>query len=123
MMFFQEQRITNMEFYFAIKSDCRVINEFQQEYPGETAPHASTIILLVQRLRNTGLVEDWKRSDRASIVKTKMADVETASQKSPWKRLSVYINIITEFMSLLKVMKSMLSVAASRQYGQYGSFN
>ncbi|GFQ83612.1 hypothetical protein TNCT_217631 [Trichonephila clavata] len=37
---------------------------------------------LVQRFRDRGLVTDRKRSGRASLVKTKVADVETALQRS-----------------------------------------
>ncbi|GFU52496.1 DUF4817 domain-containing protein, partial [Trichonephila clavipes] len=80
----------------------------------ETAPVVSTITLLVQRFRDTGSVADRKRSGRASIVKMKVADVETALQRSPWKRLSVYINIITKFISLLKVMKDALSLGCGK---------
>ncbi|GFS73761.1 hypothetical protein TNCV_1458061 [Trichonephila clavipes] len=50
-----------MEFYFAIKSHCRVINAFQQRYLGETAQNASMIAFLVQRLHDTGSVADEKR--------------------------------------------------------------
>ncbi|GFS75824.1 DUF4817 domain-containing protein [Trichonephila clavipes] len=53
---------------------------------------------LLQRFRDTGSVADRKRSGR---VKTKVADVETALTRSPMKRPPVYINIITEFISLL----------------------
>ncbi|GFT12869.1 DUF4817 domain-containing protein [Trichonephila clavipes] len=86
MMFSQEQGIAIVEFYFAIKSHCRVINAFQQKYLGEIAPNASTITILVQRFRDTGSVADRKRSGRASIVKTKVADVEITLQRSPFKR-------------------------------------
>ncbi|GFX57973.1 hypothetical protein TNCV_705551 [Trichonephila clavipes] len=41
------------------------------------------------------------RPGRASTVKAKVADVETVLQRSPMKRPSVYINIITEFIALL----------------------
>ncbi|GFU62630.1 DUF4817 domain-containing protein [Trichonephila clavipes] len=99
MIFFREQRITIEVFYFATKSHRRVIKVFQQKYSGETAPNAS-ITRLVQRLRDTGSAADRKQSVRASIVKTKMADVETVLQRSPMKRPSIYINIITEFISL-----------------------
>ncbi|GFV50945.1 DUF4817 domain-containing protein [Trichonephila clavipes] len=75
MVFFQEQRIAIVEFYFATKSHCRVINAFQQKYPGETAPNESTITRLVQRFSDTGSVADRERSDRASIVKMKVVDV------------------------------------------------
>ncbi|PRD22690.1 UNVERIFIED_CONTAM: hypothetical protein NCL1_48450 [Trichonephila clavipes] len=92
-----------------------MINTFQQKYPGETAPNASTITLLVQRFRDTGSVADKKRSGRASIVKMKVANVETALQRSPLKRPSVYINIITEFISLLRVMKGTLSCSKTAQ--------
>ncbi|GFW48437.1 DUF4817 domain-containing protein [Trichonephila clavipes] len=104
-----------MEFYFAIISHGRVINAFQQKYPGETAPNASTITLLLQRFRDTESVVDKKRSGLASIVKTKVADLETALQRSPLKRLSVYISIITEFISLLKVIKGMLGCSKTAQ--------
>ncbi|GFY00328.1 DUF4817 domain-containing protein [Trichonephila clavipes] len=104
MMLSQEQ-IAIVEFYFAMKSHYRVINAFQQKYPGETAPYTSMIILLVQRLRDTGSVVDRKRSGRAFIMKKKATDVETTLQRSPLKRPSVCINSITEFISLLKVMK------------------
>ncbi|GFV85603.1 DUF4817 domain-containing protein [Trichonephila clavipes] len=73
----------------------------QEKYSGETSPNVSTITCLVQRFRDTGSVADKKQSGRASIVKTKVADVETALQRSPMKRPPVYINIITEFISLL----------------------
>ncbi|GFX07806.1 DUF4817 domain-containing protein [Trichonephila clavipes] len=88
MMFFQEQRIVFDELYFAIKSHCRVINAFQQKYPRETVPNLSKITVLVQRFRDTVLVADRKRSDRASKVKMKVTDVETALQSSPLKRPS-----------------------------------
>ncbi|GFW96723.1 DUF4817 domain-containing protein [Trichonephila clavipes] len=110
-----EQRISIVEFYFAIKSHCHVTNAFQQICPGETAPNASTITLLVQRFRDTGSVADRKRSGRASIVKTKMVDMETVLQRSPLKRPSVYVNIITEFIYLLKVMKDTLDCSKTAQ--------
>ncbi|GFW85470.1 DUF4817 domain-containing protein [Trichonephila clavipes] len=69
MIFFQEQRIAIVVFYFATKPHCNVINVFQQKYPGETAPNASKITRLVQRLCDTGTVADRKQSVRASIVK------------------------------------------------------
>ncbi|GFV28306.1 DUF4817 domain-containing protein [Trichonephila clavipes] len=106
-MFSQEQRIAIVEFYFAIKSHCHVINAFQQKHPGET-PNASTITLLEQQFRDTGSIVDRKRSGRASIGKTKVADVETVLQRNPLKRPYVYINIVTEFISLLKVMEGTL---------------
>ncbi|GFS73743.1 DUF4817 domain-containing protein [Trichonephila clavipes] len=84
-IFSQEQRIAIVEFYFATKSHSRVMNAFQQKYPGEAALNASTITLLVQRIRGTGSVADRKRSGRASLVETKVADVETALQRSPMK--------------------------------------
>ncbi|GFX96174.1 DUF4817 domain-containing protein [Trichonephila clavipes] len=59
------------------------------------------ITRFVQWFQNTGSVADRKQSGKASIMKTKVADVETALQRSPMKRPSVYINIITEFISLL----------------------
>ncbi|GFW63749.1 DUF4817 domain-containing protein [Trichonephila clavipes] len=58
---------------------------------------------------------DRKRSDRASIVKTKVADVETALQRSPLKRSSIYLNIITEFISWLKGMNGMLGCSKTAQ--------
>ncbi|GFX66742.1 ig-like and fibronectin type-III domain-containing protein 2 [Trichonephila clavipes] len=101
MIFSQVQRIAIVEFYFATKSHCLVINAFQQKYPGETAPNASTITLSVQRFRDTGLVADKKRSGRASIVKEKVVDLQTCLRRSPIKRPSIYISIIMEFISLL----------------------
>ncbi|GFX93130.1 DUF4817 domain-containing protein [Trichonephila clavipes] len=74
----------------------------------EKAPNASMITLLVQRLRDTGSVVDRKPSGRVFIMKTKVADVETALQRSQLKRLPVYINIITKFIYLMKVMKCTL---------------
>ncbi|GFX45352.1 DUF4817 domain-containing protein [Trichonephila clavipes] len=115
MMFSQQQRIAIVEFYFAVKSHSRVINTFQQIYPGETAPNASTITLFVQRFRDTGSVAEMKPSGRASIVKTKRADVEIALQRSALKRQSVYINSTSEFISLLKVMKGMLGCSKTAQ--------
>ncbi|GFY28244.1 DUF4817 domain-containing protein [Trichonephila clavipes] len=102
---FSREQIAIVEFYFAIKSHIRVINVFQQKYPGETTPNASMITLLVQQLRDTGLVADRKRSGTAFIMKMKVADVETALQRNSLERPSVCINIITEFISLLKVIK------------------
>ncbi|GFS74958.1 DUF4817 domain-containing protein [Trichonephila clavipes] len=119
MMFFQEQRIYIVEFYSAIKSHCRVINAFQQKYPGETAANASTITLLVQRCRDTGSVAGRKRSGRASIVKAKVTDVETTLQRSQLKGSSVFINIIAEFISLLKVMKGTLGCSKTAQRVTY----
>ncbi|GFT89855.1 DUF4817 domain-containing protein [Trichonephila clavipes] len=78
MMFFQEQRIAIVEFYFSTKSHGHVINAFQQKYPGETSPNASTITHVVQRFRDLGSVEYKKQSGRTSIVKKKVEDVETA---------------------------------------------
>ncbi|GFR11111.1 hypothetical protein TNCT_209951 [Trichonephila clavata] len=79
---FQEQRIAIVEFYFATKSHFRVINAFKLIYSGETAPNASVITYLVHWFRDTGSVVDRKRSVRASIVKTKVADVENTLQRS-----------------------------------------
>ncbi|GFT09712.1 DUF4817 domain-containing protein [Trichonephila clavipes] len=79
-----------------------MINAFQQKYPGETPPNESTKTLSMQRFRDTGSVADKKRSGRASIVKAKVAHVDTALRRSPMKRLPVYINIIMEFLFLLK---------------------
>ncbi|GFS94102.1 DUF4817 domain-containing protein [Trichonephila clavipes] len=101
MIFFQEQRIAIEEFYFTTKSHGLVINAFQQNYLGETAPNVSTITGLVEWFCDTGSVADRKRWCRVSIVKTKVTDVETALQRSPIKRPFVYINIITEFIALL----------------------
>ncbi|GFR00901.1 DUF4817 domain-containing protein [Trichonephila clavata] len=84
-MFSQEQIIAIGKFYFATKSHSRVINAFRQKYPGETAPNASKITLLVQRFRAAGSVAGRKRSDRSSLVKMKVTDVETALQRSPMK--------------------------------------
>ncbi|GFW00496.1 DUF4817 domain-containing protein [Trichonephila clavipes] len=78
------------------------------KYRGETAHNASTITRLVQLFRGTESVADRKRSGRAYIVKTKVADGDIALQRNPLKRLSVCKNIITEFMSFLKVMKGTL---------------
>ncbi|GFU70407.1 DUF4817 domain-containing protein [Trichonephila clavipes] len=84
------------------------MNAFQQKHPGEAVPNASMITLLVQRLPDTGLVAGRKPSGRAFVMKTKVKDVETALQRSPLKRPSVYINIITKFISLLRVIKGTL---------------
>ncbi|GFW61359.1 DUF4817 domain-containing protein [Trichonephila clavipes] len=73
------------------------------------------ITFLVQRLRDTGLVADRERSGSVFIMKTKVADVETALQRTPLKRPSVYINIITEFISLLKVMEVMRGCSKTAQ--------
>ncbi|GFW52149.1 DUF4817 domain-containing protein [Trichonephila clavipes] len=62
-----------------------------------------------------GSVADRKRSGRASIVKTKVADVETILQRGPLKRPSVYINIIAEFIFLLKGMKVTLGCSKTAQ--------
>ncbi|GFV24669.1 DUF4817 domain-containing protein [Trichonephila clavipes] len=82
-------------------SHCRVINAFQQKYPGETALNASTITRLVQWFCGTRLVADRKGSGRASIAEMKVVAVETALQRSLMKLPSVYVSIITEFISLL----------------------
>ncbi|GFY21731.1 DUF4817 domain-containing protein [Trichonephila clavipes] len=74
------------------------------------------ITLLVLRLRDTGSVADRKRSGRAFIMKTKVTDVETALQRSPLKSPSIYINIITKFISLLKGMKSTLGCSKTAQF-------
>ncbi|GFX17182.1 DUF4817 domain-containing protein [Trichonephila clavipes] len=100
-MFSQGQRITIVEFYFATKSHCRVINVFQQKYPGETVRNASRITYLVQRFRDTGSVADRKPLGTAYTVEAKVADVETALQRSPMKLQSINLNIISEFISLL----------------------
>ncbi|GFX16228.1 DUF4817 domain-containing protein [Trichonephila clavipes] len=70
MMFSQEQ-IAIVEFCFAIKSHCRMINAFQQKYPGEINDNTFN----AQRLRDTRSVADRKRSGKAFIMKTKVADV------------------------------------------------
>ncbi|GFV10979.1 DUF4817 domain-containing protein [Trichonephila clavipes] len=72
-----------------------------QKYPGDAAPNASSTTRLVQRFRDTGSVADRKQSGRVPIVKRKATDGETTVQRSLLKRPSVYINIITEFISLL----------------------
>ncbi|GFT51802.1 DUF4817 domain-containing protein [Trichonephila clavipes] len=114
-MFSQDQRIAIVEFYFEIKPHCRVINAFQQKYPGETAPNASSITLLVQLFHDTGSVADRKRSYRASTVKTKVVSVETLLQIIPLKRPPICIDIITEVISLLKLMKGTLGCSKTIQ--------
>ncbi|GFR17776.1 DUF4817 domain-containing protein [Trichonephila clavata] len=84
-MFSQEKIIAIGKFYFATKSHSRVINTFRQKYPGETAPNGSKITHLVQRFCAAGWVAGRKRSGRASLLKMKVADVETALQRSPTK--------------------------------------
>ncbi|GFY30948.1 DUF4817 domain-containing protein [Trichonephila clavipes] len=111
-MIFSQEQIAIVEFYFAIKSDFRVINAFEQKYPDETA----SITLLVQRLRETRSVADRKRSSKVFIMKTKVAVVETTLQRSPLKRPSVYVNIIRNFKSLLKVMKGSLGCSKMVQF-------
>ncbi|GFX94803.1 DUF4817 domain-containing protein [Trichonephila clavipes] len=86
-----------------------------QKYPSETAPNALTTTLSVKRFHDTGSVADRKRSGRASIVKTKVADMETALQRSPLERPSVNISIIMEFISLLKVLNGMLDCSKTAQ--------
>ncbi|GFT40631.1 DUF4817 domain-containing protein [Trichonephila clavipes] len=101
---------------FRYKISLPVINAFQQKYPGETAPNASTRTRIVQRFRDTGPVAHRKQSSRAngtaSIVKTKVTDVETALQM---KRPSVHINIIMQFTSLLKSDERYLSCSKTEQ--------
>ncbi|GFW66347.1 DUF4817 domain-containing protein [Trichonephila clavipes] len=70
------------------------LSSMAAKYPGETAPNASTITHLVQRFRAPELMVKMKQSGRASIVKPKVADVDTALQRSPMKRPSVHVNII-----------------------------
>ncbi|PRD26877.1 UNVERIFIED_CONTAM: cadm2 [Trichonephila clavipes] len=95
-----------------------------EKYSSETAPNASTITLLVQWFRDIGSVADRKRSGRASIVKMKVAHVETVLRRSPLKRPTTCINIITEFTFLLKVMKGTLCCSKMGHItGQYASFN
>ncbi|GFU05005.1 DUF4817 domain-containing protein [Trichonephila clavipes] len=126
MMFSQEQTAI-VEFYFAIKSHCRMINAFQQKDSGGTALNASIITLLEQQLRDTGSDTDRKRSSRAFIMKMKVADVETTLLRRQLKRQSVYINAVTKFISLLKVIKGTLGCCktahSSHIMEQYGSFN
>ncbi|GFX87863.1 hypothetical protein TNCV_4373281 [Trichonephila clavipes] len=81
MMFFQERRIAIVKFYLAAVSHCHVIKVFQQKYSSETALNASTLTFSVRRFCNTGSVPDRKRSGRVSIVKTKVADMETDLQR------------------------------------------
>ncbi|GFT66181.1 cytochrome P450 4C1 [Trichonephila clavipes] len=103
-------------------ANIRLVKELTRKlkYPGETVPNASMITLLVQRLRDTGSVADRKRSGRAYIMKTKVANVETAIQRSllqrERERTSVYINIITKFISLLKVMKDTLGCSKTARF-------
>ncbi|GFV80634.1 uncharacterized protein TNCV_4617961 [Trichonephila clavipes] len=83
-------------------------------------PKLTTDDYQLQRLHDTGSVADRKRSGRASFIrKTKMADVETALQRSPLKRPSVYINIITKFISVLNVMKGTLGYSKTAQCVTY----
>ncbi|GFW82081.1 DUF4817 domain-containing protein, partial [Trichonephila clavipes] len=91
------------------------LQSHKQKYPGEMAPNASTTLFL-QRLRDTGSVADRKRSGRAFIMKMKVADVETTLQRNPLERPSVYINIITGFISLLKVIKGTLGCRKTAQH-------
>ncbi|GFU81427.1 hypothetical protein TNCV_1380951 [Trichonephila clavipes] len=51
----------------------------RKKYPAETGN------TLVQRFRDKGSVADRKRSGSASIVETKVADVEATLQRSPMK--------------------------------------
>ncbi|GFU99290.1 DUF4817 domain-containing protein [Trichonephila clavipes] len=81
MMFSQEQGMAIVEFYCATNSHCRVINAFQQKYPGETAPKASLIALLVQWLRDTGSVAYRKRSVRAVVSNSRFMDRYRSAQE------------------------------------------
>ncbi|GFV59360.1 hypothetical protein TNCV_1706221 [Trichonephila clavipes] len=63
MNFFQEQRIAIASF--------PMINAFQQKYPGETAPNASTMTRLVQRLHDIESVAD--RQEAIGIVEERLS--------------------------------------------------
>ncbi|GFX64161.1 uncharacterized protein TNCV_1507781 [Trichonephila clavipes] len=76
--------------------------------------------LLVQRFRDTESVADRMRPGRASLGKTKMADVETTLQRSPMKRPSVYINIITAFISLRNSDERYAWLHCQVIYSQFG---
>ncbi|GFY00333.1 transposable element Tcb2 transposase [Trichonephila clavipes] len=90
----------------------------------EKSPNTSTITHLRQRFRDTASVADRKRSGRTFILKTKVADMETALQRSLMKRPSVYINIITEFISLLNSDERYLGCSKTLQRVTYhGGFH
>ncbi|GFY14396.1 DUF4817 domain-containing protein [Trichonephila clavipes] len=74
------------------------------------------ITLLVQPLRGTESVADRKSSGRVFIMKTKLAYVETALQRSPLKRPSVCMNIITKLIPFLKVMKGTLGSSKTAKF-------
>ncbi|GFU21830.1 transposon Tf2-6 polyprotein [Trichonephila clavipes] len=86
-MFSREQGMAIVEFYCATNSHCRVINAFQQKYPGETTPKASLIALLVQWFRDTGSVAYRKRSRLEPIVENSaFVEVGTTISQSSAKR-------------------------------------
>ncbi|GFS86767.1 DUF4817 domain-containing protein [Trichonephila clavipes] len=89
---------------------------FSKNIQGQLAPNESTITLLVQRFRDTGSVAHWKRSGRASAVKPKVENVETALQRGPLKRPSGYINILADSTFLLKMMKGTLGCSKMAQH-------
>ncbi|GFV70473.1 DUF4817 domain-containing protein [Trichonephila clavipes] len=100
-MLSQEQRIVIVEFYFSTKSHGLVINAFQQKYPGETSLNASTITHLVQQFCDTGSIADKKRSGKRVHSENESGRCGDSFKRNSMKRLSVYINIITEFKYLL----------------------
>ncbi|GFX11007.1 DUF4817 domain-containing protein [Trichonephila clavipes] len=110
MYFFPIARNSHRGILFRYKIWLPVIHAFQQKYPAETAPNASSITRLGQRFYDTGSVADRKQSGIASIVKTKVADVETTLQRSPKKSPSVYINIVTKIPEGLKLAKMIAKV-------------
>ncbi|GFW56827.1 uncharacterized protein TNCV_160571 [Trichonephila clavipes] len=61
------------------------VTHIPMKYPSETMLNASTVTHLVQRFHDTGSVAGRKRSNRASIVETKVGVVETVLQRSPMK--------------------------------------
>ncbi|GFV61978.1 DUF4817 domain-containing protein [Trichonephila clavipes] len=103
-MFFFSSRLERIAI-LASKNPKRTVKRKRDESP-----------VTVQRLRDTGSFADRKRLDRAFILKTKVADVETTLQRSPLKRPSVYINIITKLISLLQMMKGTLGCSKTEQF-------
>ncbi|GFT86154.1 DUF4817 domain-containing protein [Trichonephila clavipes] len=124
----KQEKASKSKSLFSSRTDIQRISNTQimQKYPGETAPNASTITRLVQWFHDTGSVADRKQSGRATIVKTKVADVETALQRIPLKIQSVYIDITAEFISSLNSDERCLGCSETVQrvthYGKVWKF-
>jgi hypothetical protein len=68
MSFSQVQRVFIVEHYLASRSYLPCQNEFKDTFPDSPVPNKSAISRLVNRVHETGSVQDRNRSGRPSVL-------------------------------------------------------